>query len=76
MNGPIIWTGKLGRFEESGGTFVLTLESGGETFRFAMSPHLARGLCFVGLRTLDDWEASRAPVAPFRRAKNRKAPVV
>lgn len=67
MSGPITWADKPPRLEESGGIFVLTLESGGEAFRYAMPPHAAMRLCQVGIRVFNDWqrEAARSVPVPF-----------
>jgi hypothetical protein len=65
MSGPIIWAGQPGRLEERGGVFMLTLESGDETFRFAMPPHAARRLCETGIRAVSAWERKAASFEPL-----------
>jgi len=60
MSGAVLWAGEPGIFEESGGVFVLTLQSGDETFRFAMPPSAARRVCEVGGRAVNNWERDEA----------------
>lgn len=75
MSGPVYWISEAGRLEESDGVFILTLGSGGEGFRFAMPPHIARRFCEAGIRTINQWErdeAEREPIIPFERAEPGK----
>ena len=65
MSGPVIWVGQPGALEECGSVFVLMLESGDETFRFAMPPHAARRLCETGIRAVADWERKAASFEPL-----------
>lgn len=44
MSGTRIWIERLAQCEGEGGTFMLALESGGETVSLAMTPHMARKL--------------------------------
>lgn len=42
MSGARVWIERLAQCEVESGTFMLALESGGETISLAMTPHMAR----------------------------------
>ena len=59
MSGARLWIERLAQCEVEGGTFMLALESGGETISLAMTPHMARRLSERSRMALTEWERDR-----------------
>ncbi len=69
MSRARLWVERIEQFEGTGGVFMLSLQSGDETLRFAMSPHIAGKLCAYGAKALRDWERDPAPIIAFAKGE-------